>query len=313
MVKPNIIIIGAGPAGASCSIYLKRFNYRVKIIDAGGDIKGRTSMATGINNFIGLEGRPNGKKLLRKIKKQLDFYGVDFVNDEVIGVGKKSDIFYVYTKLGRVFKCDYLVIAVGLVDKMPPIEGLGPYFDHSIFHCSTCDWHENRNKKTAIVAVDDYGLKLAREIAYMKKPPLLSVIPSKKDFDFSKQIVSALKKMDVLVYFSKISELVGREGFLKEIILDDGQRVEAEVIFTTLGYERLDGFLQKGNANPQRNDEGFIVVNHRNYRSSIDRMYAIGPCNDGVDQAIIAGGQGATAALDIHVGILNEEFGEKEL
>lgn len=46
------------------------------------------------------------------------------------------------------------------------------------------------------------------------------------------------------------------------------------------------------------------VANH-NYESSLNGLYIVGPLNTGNDQAIIAAGEGAIAAIDIKKRLIN--------
>lgn len=46
-----------------------------------------------------------------------------------------------------------------------------------------------------------------------------------------------------------------------------------------------------------------FIVNH-NYESSLSGLYIVGPLNQGNDQAVIAAGEGAVAAIDIKKRLL---------
>lgn len=72
-------------------------------------------------------------------------------------------------------------------------------------------------------------------------------------------------------------------------------------MFTKLGHSRYDTFLDAGNISVEREPkEGFLKVDWYTLETSVKNLFAVGPCNDGPDQAIIAAGQGAMAALEIH-------------
>ncbi len=304
-MKQHTIVIGGGPAGASTAIYLARFFHSVTLIDAGEAKPGRTSMATHLENFLGNDESTSGSQFLERVGKQLDKFGVKRVADTVTKVSQHNQVFTVTTKNGQALEADYVVVAVGISDNMPEIDGLDPYYDTGIFHCLVCDWYWNKDKKAAVIANNDRGIGTALMMQTLYKPPLLSVVPA-KDPHFSTQALERALGLGITVYQSPLAALEGGESNLRALVLQDGTRVEAEVMFTRLSHTRYDQFLDEGGISVDREPErGFIKVNFRTFETSVKNLFAVGPCNEGPDQAIIAGGQGAMAGLEIHSRILD--------
>src|SRR4051812_30609148 len=105
----NTIIIGAGPGGASAAIYLARFCHQVTVIDAGEKVPGRTSMATGLRNFLGHTEPVSGSQFLTKIKEQLETYNIKIQEEKVIKVSKNlDDSFTVETDKPAQYSAKYL-------------------------------------------------------------------------------------------------------------------------------------------------------------------------------------------------------------
>jgi thioredoxin reductase len=57
---------------------------------------------------------------------------------------------------GRALRARTLLVATGVVDELPRIEGLEPLFGHSVHVCPYCDGWEHRN---ALIAVYGRGEK----------------------------------------------------------------------------------------------------------------------------------------------------------
>jgi thioredoxin reductase (NADPH) len=303
----NTIIIGGGPGGSSAAIYLARFCHPVTLIDAGEAVAGRTGMATSLRNFLGNTIQTPGPEFLSRIKTQMDDYEIEQVEAKVEKVTKEDDGFTVTTDKGDIYQAKYLIVAVGVSDNMPEIEGLDPYYDSGIFHCLTCDWYDHRDQKAAVIANDDRGLTTALALDFMHRPPSLCVIPAKPNPKFTQAMQDKCAAKNIAVYTSPIKELKGAFGNLSAIVLEDGTEVETEVMFTKLGHVRLDQFLDEGNIKPDREpEEDFIKVDFKTFESSVENLFAIGPCNEGPDQAIIAAGEGALAASAIHSRILTD-------
>ncbi len=298
-------IIGAGPAGASAAIYLARFCHEVMLFDAGEKVPGRTSMATHVENFLGLPLPVSGKMILGLVGRQLKRFDIDPIEEKVTKVTQVNEKFTIHTDGLKTYDADFVVVAVGLSDNMPKIDGLDPYFDKAIFHCLTCDWYWNRDKKAAVVTNTDAGIETALMINQLHKAPKLSVIPAEKP-QFSPALIAKAEAQGISVFTSPLNELKGGGGSLEAAILADGTEVETEVLFTKLGHTRYDQFLDEGGITVDRDSkEDFIKINWQTFESSVPNLFAVGPCNEGPDQAVIAAGQGAMAALEIHRRIVD--------
>jgi thioredoxin reductase len=55
----------------------------------------------------------------------------------------------------------------------------------------------------------------------------------------------------------------------------------------------------------KKDSRGFKYIVNHNFESSLDGLYIVGPLNTGHDQAIIAAGEGAVAAIEINKKLLN--------
>ena len=218
----------------------------------------------------------------------------------------EKNLFHVSTE-EKELQSKYLIIAIGVEDIMPEISGMDPYFEYSIFHCLTCDWYQHRKEQAVYVTDDDLGLESAIARFTMYQPEGgISVVPAGSNFFYSPLLVKKAKELGISIYFSPIKSLYGKDGYLNNVTLADGKIVPAKVIFTLLGHKRRDQFLDKGEIKLNRDEKGFIKVDFKTLESSIPNLFAVGPCNEGRDQAIVAAGQGATVAEEIHLRILKD-------
>jgi len=91
----DVVIIGAGPAGASAAIYTSRAELRTLVID-----KGLTAGALGITNKIanypGLTEEISGEELLDRMRGQARSFGAEFISDKVIGADVLSETKTIY-------------------------------------------------------------------------------------------------------------------------------------------------------------------------------------------------------------------------
>jgi thioredoxin reductase (NADPH) len=306
MSKPSTIIIGGGPGGASAAIYLAHYNMPVLLIDAPEKIHGRTKMAATLENFLSHTDRIDGPKFIQRIDAQLKLFPIERKNEKVIEVGQGKDEFLVKTEEGNEYHGKYIILAVGFRDIGLKIEGIDPYYDEGIYHCITCDWFQNRNKKIAVIGNTDGAIKLAREINLMLPPPKLIVTPDQAKPQYSKELLELAKKDKIEIFFSPLIEVIGDGKYIQKIKLADDTIIAIDVLFTTLGKVPRIKFLERGKIMVDIDDRGLIKVDWRTFETSVKNLFAVGPCNNGPDQAIIAAGQGAMAALHISSRIKKE-------
>jgi thioredoxin reductase len=86
----------------------------------------------------------------------------------------------------------------------------------------------------------------------------------------------------------------------------DGSVVPCEAIMAFFGVTLNDDFLKE--LKLKRDAHGFKYMVSREFESSLDGLYIVGPLNTGQDQVVIAAGEGATAALEINRRLLVKDM-----
>jgi len=78
----DCLVIGAGPAGLTASIYLARFHLRIAVIDAG---ESRARLIPRTRNHAGYPGGIPGAVLLDRMRAQAAEFGVQVRHGSVNG------------------------------------------------------------------------------------------------------------------------------------------------------------------------------------------------------------------------------------
>jgi thioredoxin reductase (NADPH) len=289
----DCIIVGAGPGGLQAAIYLGRYNRDILLIDRGG---GRTHHAKAIENFLSHR-IISGKELLETGTEQAKSFNVHFESARVTKVLKK-EYFEVWTKKNN-FLSRFVIISSGGHDNFPPIENIYKFLGTSFFTCVDCDGHKTTGKKLAIVgnAISTVRLAFAMKEMYTKDITLLLYF-----FDPPEEYKDLLSEEEISLIKGRPAKIIGSDK-IEALELQDGRRVECEVIMSDFGFKLNDEFL--AGLTLKKDGRRFKYAVNHNFESSLDGLYIVGPLNTGHDQAIIAAGEGAVAAIEINKRLLN--------
>ena len=66
-----------------------------------------------------------------------------------------------------------LLLATGVVDTLPEIEGISEFYGRSVFHCPYCDGWEMRDQPLAVYGRGESGLGLALELSFWSRELVL--------------------------------------------------------------------------------------------------------------------------------------------
>lgn len=151
----DLIIIGAGPAGLTASIYASR--YKLSNVLIGKQLGGELSLAHNVCNFPGFESI-SGIEFAEKCKRQVEKLGAEVLLQEVgkIEVGKDDEVkFKVYLKNNSVYYSKSLIIATGSERRRLNIPGEEKYLGRGVSYCTTCDAGFFKDKTVAIIGGSD--------------------------------------------------------------------------------------------------------------------------------------------------------------
>ncbi len=161
MEQYDSMIVGGGIAGLQAAIQLGRYEYRVLVIDAG---YGRSTLCKSYHNLLGWPDGVSGEELRRLGRLQAEKLGVIFVKDEVVQAvnkGKPGDGFELWGKSGKGYEAPTLLLATGLLDRIPELPKLKNCLGLTVYVCPDCDGYEIKNKQTIVMGSGDSGAGMA--------------------------------------------------------------------------------------------------------------------------------------------------------
>ena len=273
----DVIIIGAGPAGISASLYSKRAGMNVLVLYYG---ESNLEKATEIDNYYGFENGIDGKVLYYNGIKQAQNLDIEVKNEEVINIEKMDNNFIVSTVYSH-YEGKTVIIATGNKKLRPNIKGVLEFEGKGVSYCAICDGFFYRNKNVAVIGNGKFAISEANELKNIaNKVIILSdglPVEDASDLEFISK---------------KIKEIKGDKK-VQRVEFEDGTDIEVDGVFIALGEAGCGDFAKK---------LGVIVENDNlvvteNMQTNVEGLYSCGNSTGGLLQVCKAVYEGAKAGL----------------
>jgi thioredoxin reductase len=294
----DVIIIGGGPAGLTCAIFLGRHRRNVLLIDSG---KPRNYASHGVHGFLGQHSIAPGE-LLRRGREEAMRVEVVIREGIVEKAARDGELFRVTTADGDELTCRRLVLAFGVRDRLPDISNVADFYGGSVFHCPDCDGYEVRDRRIGVIGSGKRVAGLALELLQWSEH--VTIFVDGQEHDWTNEIVDKLREHAIGVVNAKIAELCGNDGLLTAAKLATGDEVELDAIFFTLGVERSCDLAEQLGCESAEAQLCLAVDEHR--QTTVPGVYAIGDLVPGSQLAITSAADGAIAAIAISKSLLPE-------
>jgi len=166
----DLIIIGAGPAGLTASIYACCFHLKHLVI--GSAVGGQLKLAPHILNYPGYK-NISGGELTREMVEQVTAMGGKVITQSVITItnkrqqlgGEEESSFELETKEGNMYYCRAIILATGTERRKLNIPGEVEYTSKDVHYCATCEQFDYEGKICAVIGGANSAVQAAVELA----------------------------------------------------------------------------------------------------------------------------------------------------
>lgn len=297
----DLVIVGAGPAALSASIYTTREDIDTLLYEKAVP-GGLISTTDWVDNYPGFPEGIAGLELGDAMRKQAERFGAVIELGEVMkivdeGVTKKLE-----TTDGDVH-AKAVLIATGSGYKKVGVPGEDEYYARGVHYCATCDGAFYRDKRIVVIGG---GNSAVQEAMFLTRFSSDIVMLVRSDFRASEVLVHELEEKfaDKIKVFKNTTtdEIVGTDGKLTKVIGTDtttGEKKEFETdgVFVFVGLQPNTGFV--GESGIELDTIG-LVTSNEGLETSMPGVFVAGDCRSGATMQIAtAVGEGATAALRI--------------
>jgi thioredoxin reductase len=294
----DVVIAGAGPAGLSAALILGRCCRSVLLCDRGTP---RSWASKAMHGFISRDGMPPREFAAQALQELRRYSTVQFLQIEITAVQRTGRGFQV-TAGDRIVHGRKLLIATGVQDELPAIDGLEPLFGTSVFQCPYCDGWEVRDRPIAAYGRQMRGLEMARALTAWSRDIVLCTDGAS---GYSREQRQHLAANGVTLIQQRILRVEGENGKLRQIVFRDGSRTAREALFfdtPSRGQSNLTSQL-----GCTFNRQGGVRCG-RYEATDVPGVYVAGNIIRNVQLSIVAAAEGANAAFGINRALTREDF-----
>ncbi|WP_437689140.1 NAD(P)/FAD-dependent oxidoreductase [Sorangium sp. So ce176] len=295
----DVIIVGGGPAGLSAALILGRCRRRVLVCDSG---RYRNHAAHEMHGFLSRDGIAPSE--LRRIgREQLQPYGVEIREVTVAEVRREDRRFELTLEGGERLVCRKLLLATGLVDRLPDLPGLAAMYGKSVHHCPYCEGWEVRDQPIGVYGQGCTGISLA---VNMKTWSDDVVLFTDGPASVPKAEAQRLERRGVGVREERIARLEGRDGMLERVVFEDGSAVERRALFLKTTLEQGSDLARKLRC--KVTDARGVETADKHEETTCEGVFVAGDASKDVLLAIMAAAEGADAAFGINCALQEEDL-----
>ncbi len=311
----DMVVVGGGAAGMSGAKIAARMRRRVLVIDAGAP---RNAPAQGVHNYLYAEGAAPAV-LRRTARTEAETFGVEVVEGAAVsatvldGPQPTAPRFTVDVRAEdgtvRTVGARRLLLATGLVDVLPQVDGLAERWGKDVLHCPFCHGWEVQDQAIGVLGTSPMAVhqvllfrQLSHDVVYFQH-----TAPDPTD-----EQVEQLAALGVQWIDGQVSGIATTDGLLSGVRMADGRVIprQAVAIGTGLvGREDLVAALGLSMSDLEMGGAvlGRFLPTDATGATTTPGVWAAGNVAAPMAQVINSAAAGATAGSSIHMDLMGED------
>ncbi len=288
IISTDAIIIGAGPCGLFTVFEFGLLDMKCHLVDILDRPGGQCAELYPEKPIYDIPAWPviTGQELTDRLMEQIaPFDPVFHLQQMAEGLEKTEDgKWLLTTDTGTKIKATVVVIAAGggsFVPKKPPIPGIEEYEGSSVFY-AVRQMDQFRDKRVVVVGGGDSALDWTLNLQPLAKN--LTLVHRRDEFRAAPDSVGKMRGLvsegKLAFATGQIKELVGENGALKAVILEDGNKerhtIECDCLLPFFGLTMKLGPIANFGLNLHEN---LIPVDTSTFETSTSGIFAVGDIN----------------------------------
>ncbi len=294
--KVDVVVVGGGAAGLSAASWLGRYRRSVVVMDSR-DYRNKDVERS--HGYLGRDPQTPTELLERGREEVLAYPTVQIRSATVGSISRREDGLF---EVGDDLLAHRIVLACGVKDAFPDVEGFAEHYGASVFHCPACDGYEARDRDIVALGWDPHLVGFATTLKNWAGS--VTVVTNGVQFQGDDACRVTLEDQDIDLLEESAVRFLGRRGDLTGVELAGGRVLPASMVMFSLSHQPQTALAEQLGC--ELDEAGYVSVDGGG-QTSIDGVYAAGDLTPGLQLTMVAAASGVVAG----VGCAQSMFGKK--
>ena len=289
----DAIIIGGSYAGLSAALQLARARRRILVVDAG---QRRNRYAANSHGFLTRDGQPAADIAAEGRANVVAYPNVDWHDGTAISARQDGDGFVVELDGAGTVRAARLVLATGVRDDLPPIDGLAERWGKSVFHCPYCHGYELNEGRIGVLASSPLSVHQAQMLPHWGQVTFFTngVCP-----------LDDAQRADLHAHGVEVDETpVRRLVNVATVVLEDGRQEIMSGLFTYGRVHMASPIAEQLGCAFEQGPLGPFIRTDDSRQTTVPAVFAAGDAMRAASTVALSVADGAMAGVGAHRSLL---------
>ncbi len=289
----DVVVVGGSYAGMSAALQLVRARRNVLVIDGGAPRNRNAQVAHG---FLGREGVAPAEIAMQARQELLAYPTLTWLTATAVAASAEPEgRFKVTCGDGQAFSADRLILAYGVTDALPDIDGVAERWGRSVLHCPYCHGYELYEGRIGVIGCGDDGG--AGQALLLCDWGQVTLFCSEADTRIDADQRRRLDDCGVVIESTPVRCV----DDTATVVLDDGRRLPMDALFVS-PHSTLSCDLAE-QLGCELKDGGCITADSAK-QTTVPGVFACGDAARMAGNIALAVGEGALAGVAVHHSLM---------
>ena len=293
-------IIGGGPAGLNAALVLGRSRRSVVLLDNN---QPRNAITHASHGFLTRDGVTPAEFRRLAYEEVLDYSSVTHMKTKVISVSTIESGYEVLDSSSLRIQARKLILATGIQEIFPDIDGFYQFYGKCLFNCPYCDGWELQDQPLVVVSELPNLFHTAKLLLNWSKD---LVVCTNGKGALSDEHKKHLQSKGIMIMEQPITAFIGQNGQLEHVHFADGTQIPRTGGFVTPKFVQSVSFAEQLGC--ERVKSGGMKTDGKG-RTTIHGLYIAGDASYvAPSQVVFSVADGSRTAMSVVMDLTEEDF-----